>query len=308
MKTFSADLIALLASGVPMFKVDLFAIGPCLNGAFIYATDGSGPIPFGGNTYQPLAFGMWNRDNVTVKIGLDSNSTRLTVFADSRTPVYFPGTGTGALLIDGIKYGLLGSAPVTVYTAYMTTYGKVTGGTGGSLVETKFVGEVANVPTIGITKAVVEVQDLLYRLNQKVPNRILQASCSWVLYSVGCTLTRTSFERTNSIGAITTSYQFAPTTNLTTISAAGTFTQGQLTFTSGQNNGLSYFVRLWTPGTPDVIQLDVAPIFPLRVGDTFAISEGCNKTFASCLNLQGSTNSRLNYGGQPSTPVPESAI
>ena len=310
MKNFSADLVALLASGAPMWKADLYKIGPLLNGAMIYATNGSGPITYDGNTYMPPSsgYGAWQRDSITVKIGLESNSTRLTVFCDSRVPVYFPGTSNGCLMLDGIKYGLLGQANVTIYTAYMPKYGQVIGATGGSLVENKFVGMVANVEYIGMTKAVIVVQDMLYLLNLQLPRMILQASCSNVLFDAKCTLRASAFTRTDSIGTVTNAYTFEPTTNLSTISAAGTFTQGTLTFTSGKNNGLCYFVRLWTPGAPDSIQLDVAPIFPLNSGDTFTITEGCDKTYASCLNLQGSTDSLLNYSGQPTVPVPETAL
>ena len=290
-----------------MWKADLYQIGPLLNGQTIYATNGSGPITYAGNTYQPVQFGAWQRDSITVKIGLDSNSTRLTVFCDTRIPVSFPGA-SGVLMLDGVKYGLLGQANVSIFTAYMPEYGQVIGATGGSLVENKFMGMVANIEYIGATKAVVVVQDMLYLLNRMVPQMILQASCSNVLYDHKCTLSMATFTRADSVGTVTNAFTFAPATNLSTISAAGTFTQGALTFTSGQNNGLIYFVRLWTPGAPDSIQLDIAPIFPLNPGDTFTITEGCNKTFASCLNLQGSTNSLLNFSGQPTTPVPETAL
>ena len=358
MKAYSAQLAALLAAGQPIYKAHLYAVGPCLNGAMIYATDGSGPIVYGGNTYQPLKYGMWARDSITVKIGLDSNSTRLTVFADSRQPVYFPNTANAALLLDGIKYGLLGQAPVTVYCAYMPVYGQVTATAApyGSYVETKFVGMVANVEYIGMTRAVIVIQDMLYLLNVQVPQMILQASCSNVLFNAKCTLSAASFSRTASIGTVLTTYSLNPTVNLTPVSAAGTFSQGTLTFTSGQNNGLSYFVRQWfpwigawsgsvnyAPGNlissggnvyactfaniaqsppnvaywqqisgatigSDILMLDVAPIFPLAIGAAFTVTEGCDKTYASCLNLQGSTNSLLNYSGQPTVPVPETCV
>lgn len=313
MKTFSADLIALLASGVPMWKVDLFAIGPLLNGSFIYACNADGPIIFGGNSYQPATFGSWQRDSIVVKIGLDSNSTRLTVFCDNdNATVFFPGTSQGCLMLDGIKFGLLGMAPVTIYTSYAPKsgpFGVTVGSTGGSLVETKFVGQVANVEQVGLTKGVIAVQDMLYLLNIQVPRMIFQASCSNVLYDPKCTLNSAAFTRNNSVGTVTNSYTFAPTSNLTTISAAGTFTQGTLRWTSGKNAGLAYFVRLWTPGgAHDSIQLDVAPIFPIAATDAFSITEGCDKTFVSCTNLQGSTTAPKNFSGQPLVPVPETAL
>lgn len=300
----------MLASGLPMYKADLFMIGPCLNGAMIFATSGKGPITFGGNTYLPSSSGngAWTRDTVTVKLGLASNTTKLTVYADNQIPVFFPGTNNGALLMDGIKFGLLGAAPVTIFTAYMPVYGQVVGPTGGSLVETKFVGEVTTIEQVGLTKGVIDVADGLYLLNQQVPQKIMQASCSWVLYSIGCTMLRSNFSRTNSVGTVINPYTLNPATTLTTITAAGTFAQGFLTWTSGANSGLTAFVQAFAPGTPGVVVLDVTPIFPMQPGDAYIISEGCNKTFAACVNFQGADTALLNYGGQPDTPVPETAI
>src|SRR6185312_6420334 len=116
------------------------------------------------------------------------------------------------------------------------------------------------------------------------------------------------FSRTNSVGTVTNAFTFAPATTLTPITASGTFAQGFLTWTSGKNVGLTAFIRAFTPGTPGSVVLDVAPIFPLAVGDAFTISQGCDKTFAACLDFQGSTNAYKNFRGQPDTPVPETAI
>ncbi len=301
--------MALLASGLPLYRADLFAIGPCRNGAYIYSTTGQLPVTFGGNTYQPSQFGSWSRDDVTMKVGLESNSTQLTVFADNQVPVYFPGTSNAALLFDGIKAGLLGKAKVTIYTAYMPAWGVVTGPTAGSYVETKFVGMVAPVPQIGMTKATIEVRDMLYLLNTQVPSRVFQASCSHVVFDAGCTLAAATFTKTGTVASITYPYQFVTAAHITPHSAAGTFSQGVLTWTSGANSGLIDFVRLWTPGgSSDTIQLDMQPIFPIAAGDTFAIRQGCNKTFASCSDLQGATNAYINFGGEPNVPVPETAI
>ena len=315
MKAFSADLMALLASGVPIEIRTLFAIGPCDNGQMIYATDSQLPVTYGGNTYQPTLYGSWSRGAVTAKIGLESNSCDLKVFADSQVPVYFPGTNEKALLLNGIKYGLLGNANVTITTLYNSTFlpgyafPTTNGPTGGSLTEVKFAGQVANISNIGLTKATVTVQDMLYLLNIQVPRRVFQASCSHTLYDVGCTLVAANFTKSGAVATLTTSLEFVTSAHIAPVSANGSFDLGILTWTSGANTGLSYNVRLWTAGsTSDTIELDIQPIFPIAVGDAFNIQQGCNKTLQSCLDLQGSTNAMIHYGGQPDTPVPETAI
>ena len=315
MKTFSADLTNLLDSGVPVERTELFAIGPLQNGAMIYATTGQLPVTFGGNVYQPAQFGSWSRGSFSTKIGLESNACDLTVYADNQVPVYFPGTNSAALLLDGIKFGLMGDADVTLCALHNTdfldgyAFPATAGPTGGSLVETLFVGQVAAIGQIGMTKATLSVQDMMYLLNIQVPRRVFQASCSHTLYDAACTLASSSFSRTGAVASITYPYLFTTTAHLAPLSSAGTFTQGILTWTSGANTGLSSFVRVWTAGgSSDTIQLDVQPIFPIAAGDAFSIVQGCNKTLASCNDLQGATNAMLHFGGQPDTPVPETAI
>lgn len=315
MKNVSADLKALWAAEPPMERRTLVAIGPCDNGAMIYATDGQLPVKLDGHVYEPTLYGSWSRGAITVKIGLESNSCDLTVFADTQVPVYFPGTSNGALLLDGIKYGLLGDANVTISTLYNSdflagyAFPAVTGPTGGSLVETKFVGQVGEIPLIGMTKATVTVQDMLYLLNVQEPSRVFQAPCSHTLFDAGCELAAADFTRSGVVSALTYPYLFTTSAHIAPVSAAGTFALGVLTWTSGKNAGLSSTVRAWTPGSlSDTIQLDVQPIFPIAVGDGFTIQQGCNKSFASCADLQGATNSYVRYGGQPDVPVPETAI
>ena len=263
-------------------------------------------------TYHPWLYGFWKRGAQTVKIGFESNSIDLTVYSDEQfQPIFFPGTSNLVYLMDGIYAGLLAAAPVTIYRATMTTWGAVVGPTGGSLISTRFVGECGETTDLGPTKCTVKVRDLMYRLNLDCPQQLIQANCRWVLYSTGCTLSKAAFTRSGqSIGGLIDPRTLQTTSHLSTISAAGTFSKGQITFTSGANNGITYAVAIWTPGagaTPDQLQLDVPPLFDMQVGDTFSVAEGCNHTFASCLNLQPST-AYVNYGGMNFVPTPSTAI
>lgn len=322
MKSFSSDLLALLqrnrsvwpnARFDSILRVNLFKIGPALNGQMLYATDGSLPIYYNGNTYQPLQFGNWSRGPVESKIGMEAGTMKLSVSSAQQNPIYFPGTNSQALLIDGIKKQLLNAAQVTVYTAYMVTYGVVTGPNGGSLVEIKFVGEITSVDKLGITSADMTVSDLRYLLNVDCPQRVLTPNCWWVLYSTGCTLNKATFTKTGTVGGFLSpnaNMGFTTTAHITPTSTSGTFTQGVLTWTTGNNAGLSLAVEEWTAGgSSDSILFDIPALFPIQPGDTFSISEGCNHTFLRCSQLQGSTaNAILNYGGQPDVPVPETAV
>lgn len=295
----------------------MFKIGPTRNGAFLYATDGRRPINFdagdgnGVQQYHPWLYGFWQRGPQTVKIGFESNSIECSVFSDEQfQPIFFPGTSNEVNLLDGVYAGLLQASPVTIYRATMTQWGVVVGPTGGSLVTTRFVGEVGEINDLGPTKCTVKVRDLMYRLNLDTPNQLIQSSCRWVLYSTGCTMIQANFTVTGAIGALVDPRSFQPVASLTPRSAAGTFSQGTIKFTAGRNKGITYTVALWTPGGggPDLVQLDRPPLFNFTAGDPFSISQGCNHTFASCLDFQGPTVAPLNFGAAPFTPVPETAI
>ena len=263
-------------------------------------------------TYHPWLYGFWKRGAQTVKIGFESNPIDLTVYSDEQfQPIFFPGTNNLVYLMDGIYAGLLAAAPVTIYRATMSTWGVVVGPTGGSLISTRFVGECGETNDLGPTKCTIKVRDLMYRLNLDCPQQLIQANCRWVLYSSGCALSKAAFTRSGqSIGGLIDPRTLQPAANLSTISPAGTFSKGQITFTSGANNGITYTVAVWTPGAgsvPDQVQLDAPPLFDMTVGDTFSIAEGCNHTFASCLNLQPST-AYVNFGGMNFVPQPEAAL
>lgn len=311
---YSADLLALYAAApyTKIYRCHLFAVGPCRNGTMIYATDGRSPITYNGNVYHPYNYGFWKRGAQTVKIGWESNSIDCTIYSSEQfQPIFFPGTNDMVYLMDGIYAGLLGAASVTIYRATMSTYGTVIGPTGGSLVSTRFVGECGETENLGPTKCTIKVRDLMYRLNLDCPQQLITAPCRWVLYSTGCTLLQSNFTRSaQSISGLIDPRTLQTTAHLSTISAAGTFSKGTITFTSGANNGISYAVAVWTPGsggTPDQLQLDAPPLFDMNPGDAFNVSEGCNHTISSCENLQP-TLFQINFGGMLFVPVPEAAV
>jgi len=321
MKSFSSDLLALLqrTPGVwpagtdfsSIGKVDLFAIGPAQNGQMIYATNGDRTVTYSGNTYQPVQYGSWSRGGVSSKVGLEASSMKLTVMSGQVNPVYFPGTSNSVLMADAIKAGLLDQALVNVYTAYFATingvlqYGQMTGPTGGSMVEVKFVGQI-KVDKAGITKCEMTVSDLRILLNQETPQMIIQAGCRWALYGAGCTLSKSSFSRTGSVGTVVNAFTINPVSNLSPATPSGTFTQGTLTWTSGKNSGLSYCVKQWIPGGGghDQIIFDLPPLSPIQTGDAFSIAQGCDHTFLACTDF----SNQANFGGCPTVPVPETAI
>ena len=312
-QTYSADLLALYnaAPYTKIYRAHLFQFKNCRNGAAIYATDGRSPITYddglggGPQKYQPWLYGFWQRGQQTTKIGFESNSMELTVYSDEQfQPIYFPGTDNTVYLMDGIYAGLLAGAQVRIYRATMSKWGVVIGPTGGSLVSTRFVGETGEITELGPTKCVVRIRDLMYRLNADCPQMLIEQDCRWVLYSPGCTLNKATFTKTGAIGSLNDPRTFVTTAHIVPVTPSGTFSKGILTFTAGANKGIRYTCALWTPGTPDTIQLDRPPLFTMSVGDPFTVTQGCTHTITACEDF----SNLINIGAAPFVPVAETSF
>lgn len=126
---------------------------------------------------------------------------------------------------------------------------------------------------------------------------VFTANCRHVLFSqdgpstIGaCRLSETGYKSSNAITSITKNrWSFN-----SGISAADNYcTAGKITFTSGNNAGLSFVVKKQTGGA---IELFLPTSFSMQVGDTFDIFAGCDKTLATC---QGKFNNVVNFGGFP---------
>lgn len=292
MKNVTAAMIAFLQSTAAesIYVADLIQI-QLIDGTILYVTDGQMPITYNGNTYNAVGIGQWQRGQISTKLGLQGTTMDLSVVADDLTLV----PGRPCSIIQGINLGLFDGALVTVYTAYMPTYGDTSLG-----VEIKFGGQWGQARKIGRTSAEIECQSFLYLLNQQMPKGLLQTNCRWPLFSAGCTLNQATYTFTNTVGAGSTQSVINAATTFS--QASGYFTQGVLKFVSGQNLNLSTLVKLHAG---QVLDLSPALLFPVQVGDEFTVSAGCDHTLGTC---QKTFSNNLNYGGAPFIPNPENAI
>ena len=81
--------------------------------------------------------------------------------------------------------------------------------------------------------------------------------------------------------------------------ADGFFTRGLLTFTSGANAGRAQEVRRHAAGAPATIELWQPFAHAIAPGDTFDITAGCDKQFATCKARFGNG---VNFRGFPHMP------
>jgi hypothetical protein len=78
----------------------------------------------------------------------------------------------------------------------------------------------------------------------------------------------------------------------------GWYDGGVLTWTSGPNAGLAIEVQRWEAG-PGRITLYLPPGYPITAGDSFSLSPGCDKRFATC---KAKFTNIVNFRGEPYVP------
>lgn len=79
--------------------------------------------------------------------------------------------------------------------------------------------------------------------------------------------------------------------------AAGYFSFGKVGFTSGANAGLSMEIKRFAAGGEVALVLPMP--YDMAAGDTFSITAGCDKSFATCI---GRFNNAVNFRGEPHVP------
>ena len=303
MKNLPSDLYNFLETAVDYGRADLFAI-TLINGQVLRTTSSQVDLTYSGNVYYASLYGAWQRGAIKSAAGfsLQASDVSLTMLADQS--VLFPGSTVP--IINVALAGILDWAPVTIYTAYWAANEPPNTSRG---VETKFVGRILDFQQAGRSKFEFRVGDLLYLLNAKTPPKVIQTGCRHTLYDIeeyalygtrsGCTLNPASFSASRTVASGSTT----DTINLNSAVAASAYAQGFLTFTSGQNAGISVGIKS-QPSTTQVVLYGKTPL-PLTVGDGFTMYQGCDKTQATC---SGRFSNLSHYGGQPYVPNPEFAV
>jgi len=144
-----------------------------------------------------------------------------------------------------------------------------------------------------------EIRGLTDRLNQESGRRYT-ATCGADLGDSRCTvdLTDPVFAGTGAVTLLngTSSVRVSGLDGF----ADGWFTAGRLTFTSGANSGLAVEVKTHRVDA-DGVALDLwqAMPEPIAVGDTFNVTAGCDKRFATCRDRFDNV---LNFRGFPHIP------
>lgn len=298
-KKISPALLAFLLSAESRNQADMFQVA-LPNGQVIYANSSTQDITFLGNRYYASQFGAWERGAIEMEAAFQPTVKQMDLRVLALQSVLYPGTSTS--LMATLNAGLFDGAIVTIYTIYWPIGQPPSVGIALGYLTT-YLGQIGAMKQTGDSQITFDVYDMTYILNRMVPPNLIQSSCRHSLYNPNCTLVKSSFASAN---AIATPPGTTLQLNLTTTITVSPFYQlGTCVFTSGQNNGLEFFIKnQGVSGGVSFLTLGAPTPFLPAPGDTVEIYPGCDKTIATCSNK---FNNLIHFGGMPFVPSPESA-
>ena len=218
--------------------------------------------------------------------GIEVDDLSVTFFPEATNMVgsvpFLIAVGKGAL--DGADFKLERAFFSPTWTTYV-----------GSII--RFMGRIEDIEEYTRTEIPVTVKSDLVLLNVQMPRNIYQPGCRRTLYDAGCGVLKTSFSANSTVAANSTT----TTINCALAQTAGWFDLGSVTFTSGQNTGVSRTVKSYTTGVlVFALPLPYAP----ATGDAFTAYAGCNKQQSTCSTK---FNNLSKFSGEPYIPAAETA-
>jgi len=219
-------------------------------------------------------------------IGIDVDEQDLMVYAYPTAAI------AGLPFMISVRQGVLDGGFITRERVYMYDWGQPI--VGSMLL---FTGRVAAIDPAGDTKISMKVKSETIVLDEDMPRNYFQMECKNTLFDQGCSLIKSSFAVSGSVGAgsTTISINWAGAT-------LGTFDLGTITLEDGPNVGQSRTIRASTGS--QIILVTPFEYTPLT-GNIFKAFPGCNLSRTTCLNK---FNNEVNFRGFPFVPPPETAV
>lgn len=288
MKSISSSLQAHLAQSVTTI-CHLWRVTR-RDGAVFGFTDHMEDIVFGGVTYE--AFTGYTASAVSTQAALNVDNLELDGMFDA-----------AGITVEDLEAGLWDGAVVRLS---QVNYADLS--MGDMELRTGELGEVKHTGS----DFTAELRGLMQYLQNNI-GRIITPSCDATLGDARCKVDLEALRVSGTVTAVTSRQVFAASG---LAAAAGYFTYGVITFTGGENDGVSMEIKAHASGGALTTQLDMP--FIVAVGDTFTIVPGCNKLlktgdgqyngdckvkFSNVVNFRGFPevpgNDRLmSYGGQ----------
>lgn len=296
MKTISTALAALLATR-QFIAIDLFTV-TLIDGTVLHYSGGDADIFDNGTRYVSGAWSgpYWGLvgDNAQCNWALGTDTQSLTISV-------LPGAAQieGVSFTQAVQTGLFDGAWLEYRRAYLPQNATATywplPATGSVQ---KFLGRIGDISPAGGSVITFSVNSLAEILQQPWPREVYQPGCLNILGDPACGISLATWAVTSTAGAGSTTTAIHASLS----QAAGWFSQGDITFTSGVLAGQSRTIRAHAAGI-----LTLVTPFPLTpsIGDSFTLHPGCDGTMdaGGCPKFANLANFR----GHPFVPPPSTA-
>lgn len=243
------------------------------DGAVFGFTDHVADLVIGGLTYQ--ASSAYAASAVQTVAGLEVDNLEMLGALD---PVAFSD--------DDVRAGRWDYAAVEIF---LVNYTDLTQGT--MQLRSGNLGEV----NLGKSRFSAELRGISQRLTQNT-GRLHLPGCDADLGDARCKVNLGTFTDGTVAGLVTAVTDHRVFTASALTQAAGWFDNGLVRFAAGSNQFFPREVKTYAAG---VISLQDAVPFAINVGDSFTITAGCDKQFATCI---AKFNNALNFQGFPHLP------
>lgn len=143
---------------------------------------------------------------------------------------------------------------------------------------------------------IAEVRGMTQLLSQRI-GELYSASCRATLGDERCKVDLGLHTVTGSVTSTISNIEFVDSGRS---EVSGLYDFGTLTFTSGENQGLSVEVKeyiLESTGGRIILALPMSS--PIVSSDSYSLSKGCDKTISTCFNR---FNNVVNFRGEPNVP------
>jgi hypothetical protein len=307
MKAATTTLINFLENATTYVRADLYTF--TLNsGAMLRYTSANAPvkasITVNGVVQGPY---IWNvgppisDEGVQSSRGVNAASVDITI--NGGTGVW---TVNGLDILDFIEGFGLDGASIRIDRAWAPDWPTMFG-SGPTGTHCRFSGLFSEAKELGETQAVVTVQDPRSVLQTQYPAEVYSTSCLNVFGDANCGVNVGALTQSGTV--IGASSQLAFNMNLAV--ADNYFTLGVVTFTSGENAGVSRSVKYSAAAGNGVMLTAPLPALP-ALGDTFTISPGCSLALSStnpngCQQWQPSTWQNR-FRATPFVPAPTTGL
>lgn len=275
MKTLQGTLGAHLASGVTTlcrcWRVQR------ADGQVFGFTDHDQQLSFGGDLYKPET--GFTRSETESRLGLAVDTMEVEGALSS-----------AAITEDDIALGLWDGAEVTIFAVdWSDTANR-------AILRKGNLGEIVR----GDIAFMAELRGLAHHLNQE-KGRTYQRLCDAVVGDARCGVNLNGAALNGAGQVLSVQSRSRVTVSDLDLFADGWFVGGVLRWTGGANNGVRIEVRrhVLEPGPSVRLELWQKAARPIVAGDTFSITAGCDKTFATC---QAKFANAANFRGFPHIP------